>query len=115
MEGQKRAWVYCAIDAPEDNNNALKGQRQLLMDYAEQMGFEVAGSCSDTGKRPFWERTGFCEFIESVKNGGVDILLLASLHCIGHTAMQLTQFQAMAKSLGVEVYSPMTGAIQFCQ
>lgn len=115
MEGQKRAWIYCAIDAPEDSRNTLKDQRQQLMDYAEQMGFEIAGSASDTGRQPFWERSGFCEFIESAKNDRTDILLLASLHCIGHTAMQLAQFQAMAGSLGIEVYSPMTGAMQFCQ
>lgn len=83
MEGQKRAWIYCAIDAPEDSRNTLKDQRQQLMDYAEQMGFEIAGSASDTGRQPFWERSGFCEFIESAKNGRTDILLLASLHCIG--------------------------------
>lgn len=115
MEEKKLVWVYCAIDAPEDSRNTLKDQRQLLMDYAEQMGFEIAGSTNDTGSQPFWERAGFCKFIENAKNGRVDALLLASLHCIGHTAMQLAQFQALAKSLGIEVYSPMTGAMQFCQ
>ena len=42
MKQEKRAWVYCRIDAPEDTHGALKNQRKLLMDYAEQMGFVVA-------------------------------------------------------------------------
>ena len=37
----KRAWIYCAIDAPEDRNGALKSQFKQLIDYGEQMGFEV--------------------------------------------------------------------------
>lgn len=115
MKKRKRAWLYCAIDAPEDNHNALKGQRQQLMDYAEQMNFEVVGSSSDAGHQPFLERSGFCEFIKQAKKGSVDILLLANLHCIGGTAMQLAQFEATTASLGIEVYSPMTGAMKSCQ
>ena len=33
----KRAWIYCAIDAPEDRNGALKSQFKQLIDYGEQM------------------------------------------------------------------------------
>ena len=29
----KRAWIYCAIDAPEDRNGALKSQFKQLIDY----------------------------------------------------------------------------------
>lgn len=50
MEQKKRAWVYCRIDAPEDAHGALKGQRQQLMDYADQMGFMVAGSSEELKK-----------------------------------------------------------------
>lgn len=115
MRTGKCAWLYCAIDAPEDNHNALKGQRQQLMDYAEQMNFEVVGSSSDVGGEPFLERLGFCEFINQVKSGSVDILLIATLHSIGCTSMQLTQFEVTAKSLGFKVYSPMIGAMKSCQ
>ena len=33
----KRAWIYCAIDAPEDRNGALKSQFKQLIDYGEQI------------------------------------------------------------------------------
>ena len=50
----KRAWIYCAIDAPEDRNGALKSQFKQLIDYGEQMGFELVGSSSDVGTTPLW-------------------------------------------------------------
>ena len=31
----KRAWIYCAIDAPEDRNGALKSQFKQLIDYCK--------------------------------------------------------------------------------
>ena len=55
----KRAWIYCAIDAPEDRNGALKSQFKQLIDYGEQMGFELVGSSSDVGTTPLWNRNGF--------------------------------------------------------
>lgn len=63
----KRAWIYCAIDAPEDRNGALKSQFKQLIDYGEQMGFELVGSSSDVGATPLWNRNGFRHFIEAVQ------------------------------------------------
>ena len=63
----KRAWIYCAIDAPEDRNGALKSQFKQLIDYGEQMGFELVGSSSDVGTTPLWNRNGFRHFIEAVQ------------------------------------------------
>ena len=55
---KKKAWLYYHIDAPEDSHGTLKGQRQQLMDYAEQMGFEVAGSSCDIGNPLIGGETG---------------------------------------------------------
>lgn len=68
----KRAWIYCAIDAPEDRNGALKSQFKQLIDYGEQMGFELVGSSSDVGTTPLWNRNGFRHFIEAVQREQVD-------------------------------------------
>ena len=32
MEKVKQAWIYCAIDAPEDTHGVLKGQFRQLCD-----------------------------------------------------------------------------------
>ena len=74
----KRAWIYCAIDAPEDRNGALKSQFKQLIDYGEQMGFELVGSSSDVGTTPLWNRNGFRHFIEAVQKEQVDVLLIVN-------------------------------------
>lgn len=112
MESGKQAWIYCAIDAPEDENKALKKQCRQLMEYGEQMGFEVAGSSSDVGRKPLWERPGFRRFVDAAVNGGVDILLVAGRRCLTHSSMQMAQLQALAEECGIQVYSPLTGPME---
>lgn len=75
----KRAWIYCAIDAPEDRNGALKSQFKQLIDYGEQMGFELVGSSSDVGTTPLWNRNGFRHFIEAVQKEQIDVLLIVKV------------------------------------
>ena len=112
MESRKRAWAYCSIDAPEDENDALKKQRQQLCEYAEQMEFAMIGSSSDIGKKPLWERTGFRRFVDAATRGEVDILLVASRRCLTHSSMQMAQLQALAQDCGLQVYSPLTGPME---
>lgn len=111
MDSRKRAWAYCSIDAPEDENDTLKKQRQQLCDYARQMGFEVAGSSSDIGRKPLWERAGFRRFVDAVTRGEVDILLVASRRCLTHSSMQMAQLQALVESCHLRVYSPLEGEL----
>ena len=111
MEKVKQAWIYCAIDAPEDTHGVLKGQFRQLCDYAEQMVVETAGSSSDCGGRPLPERQGFRHFIEAVKERKANILLVVNLHSLSHSSIQLTQLQTMAESLNVAIWSPQEGRI----
>lgn len=115
MENEKRAWAYCAIDAPEDTHGALKSQRQQLMDYAEQMGFEMVGSSSDMGNLPLWERAGFRRFIEAVQKDKANILLIITQNCLTRSSMQLAQLQALTESYKIKIYSPLLGAVLHCQ
>lgn len=109
MEEGKRAWIYCSIDAPEDTHGALKEQFKSLMDYAEQMCFEAAGSSSDLGAEPLWEREGFLHFIEAVKKDGVDVLLIVNQNCLSRSSLQLAQLHALVNGYGLEIYSPAEG------
>ena len=96
----KRAWIYCAIDAPEDRNGALKSQFKQLIDYGEQMGFELVGSSSDVGTTPLWNRNGFRHFI--VNRGR-----------LSRSSMQLARFQILQENYDVDAYSPLEGKIEF--
>ena len=111
MKNVKQAWIYCAIDVPEDTHGVLKGQFRQLCDYAEQMMFETAGSSSDCGGKPLLERPGFRHFIEATKEGTANILLVVNRNVLSRSSMQLAQLQAMAESLNVEIWSPQEGKI----
>lgn len=78
---KKRAWIYCSIDAPEDSKGALQKQFKRLVDYAEQMEFELVGSSSDIGGEPLMRREGFQNFVEAVKEGRAGVLLVDSRRC----------------------------------
>lgn len=91
----------------------LKKQFKQLIDYGEQMGFEIAGSSSDIGAKPLWKRPGFQNFVHAVKHGKANRLLIASRNSLSRSAMQIAQFQIMIEKYGLEVYSPAEGRIYF--
>lgn len=110
MNQGKRAWVYCRIDAPEDAHGALKGQRQQLMDYAEQMGFAVVGVSEDTGSsRPRW--LGLSLAVQVAKEHSIHALLLKELPCFGEAANEVLHLLLMIEQSGAALYSPLQGKI----
>ena len=111
MEKIKRAWIYCAIDAPEDIHGTLKEQFRQLCDYAEQGEFETIGSSSDCGSRPLMDRPGFRHFIEAAKERKANVLLVVNRNSLSYSSMQLARIQAMAESINVEIWSPQEGRI----
>lgn len=112
MEEKKRAWLYCRIDAPEDLHGALKNQRQQLMDYAEQMGFEVTGSSEDTGTAPGSECPGLLRAVRNVKEQSIQALLIGQ-PCFGMAADIIQPTLHTLAAAGIEIYSPMEGKIKF--
>jgi len=110
MYQEKNAWVYCRIDAPEDTHGALKGQRQQLMDYAEQMGFAVVGSSEDTGSsQSGWP--GLSLAVQAAKEHRIHALLLKELPCFGETANEVLQLLRKIEQSGAAIYSPLHGKI----
>lgn len=112
-EIRKRAWIYCAIDAPEDTHGVLKEQFKQLVDYGEQMGFELVGSSSDIGAKPLWKRRGFQNFVCAAKSGKANILLITSRNSLSRSVMQIAQFQILIEKYGLGVYCPLEGRIYF--
>lgn len=110
MNQEKRAWVYCRIDAPEDTHGALKGQRQQLMDYAEQMGFAVIGASEDTGSsRPRWP--GLSLAVQATKEHRIHALLLKELPRFGEAANEVLLLLQKIEQSGAVIYSPLQGKI----
>jgi hypothetical protein len=113
---QKRAWIYCRIDAPEDIHGALKGQKKELIDYAEQMGFIVVGESVDIGGGLDSDRPGLAEVMKAADDGRMDVLLVKKVDRLGRDTAKLLEFLRGLDQLGVELYSPLEGQIQLdCQ
>lgn len=107
----KRAWLYCRVDAPEDEHGRLKGQKKELSDYAEQMGFEVAGASQDTGSGLRFDRNGLAEVTEAAAAEKMDVLLIVNVSRLGRDAMKTMDFIRRLNERGIEVYSPLEGKI----
>ena len=84
-----------------------------LIDYGEQMGFELVGSSSDVGTTPLWNRNGLRHFIEAVQREQVDVLLIVNRGRLSRSSMQLARFQILQESYDVDAYSPLEGKIEF--
>lgn len=111
MDQSKRAWLYCRIDAPEDEHGRLKGQKKELSDYADQMGFEVAGASQDTGSGLNFDISGLAEVSEAAAVGKMDVLLIVNVSRLGRDTMKTMDFIRRLNEQDIQVYSPMEGEI----
>lgn len=110
---KKRAWLYCRIDAPEDAHGILKSQKKELLDYAEQMGFEVVGASEDLGSGLIYDRPGLAECMKAAADGKADVLIIKDLSRIGRDTARTLEFLRGLDQLGVKLYSPMEGTFTF--
>ena len=109
---QKRAWIYCRIDAPEDTHGVLKEQKRELMDYAEQMGFVIVGESEDIGSGLDFDRAGLKEVMKAAEDGKMDVLLLKKLDRLGRDTTKTLELLQGLDQLGVQIYSPLEGEIR---
>jgi len=112
-EQKKRAWLYCRIDAPEDAHGILKTQKKELLDYAEQMGFEVVGASEDLDSGLVYDCPGLAECMKAASDEKADVLIVKNLSRIGRDTAQTLEFLHGLDQLGVKLYSPMEGAFTF--
>ncbi|HEY9161002.1 MAG TPA: recombinase family protein [Desulfomonilia bacterium] len=115
MKEQLRAWIYCRIDAPEDEHGSLKSQKEELYNYAEQMDFIVTGSSQDTGSGLKMNHSGLLEALQAAENGKIDVLLVKRLDRISRDTLKTIELLQNLKQLGITVYSPLEGEIRLEQ
>lgn len=111
MKEQKRAWIYCRIDAPEDVHGSLKNQKKELYDYAEQMGFSVVGSSEDMGNSLDMDRLGLLQIIKSAEEGKMDTVLIKKLDRLGRDILKTQELLKRLEQMGIRFYSPMEGEL----
>lgn len=72
------AWLYYRLSRNEDEvMNSLQNQRQILIDYADQNGYEVVGeSFGDNVSGMTFNRKGLAELESAVDEGKVEVVLV---------------------------------------
>ena len=76
-----RAWLYYRLSRDEDEEmNSLQNQRQILIDYAEQNGYEIVGeSFDDNVSGMTFNRKSLGELENAVDEGKIDVVLVKDL------------------------------------
>ncbi len=73
-----KAWLYYRLSRNEDEEmNSLQNQRQILLDYAEQYGYEVVGESFDGNVSGMtFNRKGLAELENAVDEGKIEVVLV---------------------------------------
>lgn len=103
---QRRAWLYTRIDAPENSNGLLKGQKKELSEYAAALGLKIFGTNSDRGVEPQSDRPGPQSLLAAAANHKMDVVITVSPHCIARDDKERRHILHTLAELGVSVYTP---------
>jgi len=90
-------------------------QKEELYDYAEQLGFIVAGYTEDLGSGLNISRSGLQEAEQAASENQMDVLLVKRLACIGRDTTQVLEFIRVLDRLGISIYSPLEGEFRLEQ
>lgn len=102
-----KAWLYYRLSRDEDEEmNSLQNQRQILIDYAEQNGYEVVGeSFDDNVSGMTFNRKGLGELENAVDEGKVEVVLVKDLSRLGRHRTQTALFIDHLRENKVKVIS----------
>lgn len=106
-----RAWLYYRLSRDEDEEmNSLNNQRQILIDYAEQNGYDIIGeSFDDNVSGMTFNRKGLGELEIAVDEGKIDVVLVKDLSRLGRHRTQTELFIDHLRQNNVRVYSVTEG------
>lgn len=106
-----RAWLYYRLSRDEDEEmNSLQNQRQILVDYAEQNGYEIVGeSFDDNVSGMTFNRKGLGKLEIAVDEGKIDVVLVKDLSRLGRHRTQTELFIDHLRQNNVKVYSVTEG------
>ena len=106
-----KAWLYYRLSRDEDAEmNSLQNQRQILVDYAEQNGYEITGeSFDDNVSGMTFERKGLHQIELAVEDGKVNVLLVKDLSRLGRHRTRTALFIDYLRENNVRVYSVTEG------
>lgn len=106
-----KAWLYYRLSRDEDEEmNSLQNQRQILVDYAEQNGYEIAGeSFDDNVSGMTFDRKGLNQLELAVDEGLIEVVLVKDLSRLGRHRTQTALFIDHLRENNVKVISVTEG------
>lgn len=106
-----KAWLYYRLSRDEDEEmNSLQNQRRILLDYAEQNGYEVVGeSFDDNVSGMTFNRKGLGELENAVDDGKIEVVLVKDLSRLGRHRTQTALFIDHLRENNVKVISVTEG------
>lgn len=106
-----KAWLYYRLSRDEDEEmNSLQNQRQILIDYAKQNGYEVIGeSFDDNVSGMTFDRKGLNELENAVDEGKIEAVLVKDLSRLGRHRTQTALFIDHLRENNVKVISVTEG------
>ncbi|MCK9479032.1 MAG: recombinase family protein [Firmicutes bacterium] len=89
-----RAWLYYRLSRDEDEElNSLTNQKKILVDYAEEKGFEIVGeSFDDNVSGMHFDREGIEKIYDVVDEGKIDAIIVKDLSRLGRHRTQTAVF-----------------------
>ena len=102
MNQHKRVWIYCRVANPD--TMALEKQKQLLVDYSEQQGFEIVGITAETAH-------GMADVFSAASKKWIDILLVVNPDRITRKTSEFLDCAKKLNGYGVEILTPTSGVV----
>lgn len=105
----KNAWIYCRVASNE--HNSIEMQRDRLIRFANERGFNIAGISQDIGSGLDFSRKGLSETKQAVCLKNADVVLVFNVSRIGRDTLKTTAYIKELNALGAEFFSPIDGVI----
>ena len=105
----RNAWIYCRVASNE--HNSIEMQRDRLIRFANERGFNMAGISQDIGSGLDFSRKGLAETKKAVCSKNADVVLVFNVSRIGRDTLKTTAYMKELNTLGAEFLSPTDGTI----
>lgn len=100
----RNAWIYCRVGSNE--HNSIEMQRDRLIRFANERGFNIAGISQDIGSGLDFSRKGLSETKQAVCLKNADVVLVFNVSRIGRDTLKTTAYMKELNALGAEFLSP---------
>ena len=100
---KKRYWLYGRVASPD--TWALENQMNYLRSFAEKHQLNVVGESQDEASGLTFDRPGLNDFLEAVRQGRADALLIKDFARLGRDSGLVIELIADLNSAGIGVFS----------